>query len=309
MPLYLRKCKGVFILIKNDPMRFIILLFILFLPTLIFAQDYVPFDFENDFWRERTWSGPYSYAEYLMYYEKDTIIEGEVYKKMLASGEECIAINPIGCEIFPYPERLYGYFREEEGKLFSFNGSEEDLLYDFNQGLGDTVNHWYGMNPWFWDLDYVIISNVDSFEICGEQRRRLTLDYGIEEVYVIEGLGSHTGLRPIYPIPDVGRTNVCYQDSSMECDPCFFVSNNDIINNKPEVNIFPNPSNGILNIESNQEIKTVEIFNTVGERIMTLHQIRNSLKTLHVNDVPRGIYYINVTLKNGITTSRKTIIH
>jgi len=73
------------------------------------------------------------------------------------------------------------------------------------------------------------------------------------------------------------------------------------------VNIFPNPSLGILNWESNQSIKHVEIFNILGERLLEFrgHQVS---KVIDLNQYLNGIYFVKLSDENGNSYSKSFIL-
>ena len=73
-----------------------------------------------------------------------------------------------------------------------------------------------------------------------------------------------------------------------------------------EIRIFPNPSNGIINIEGlNPEIsRTLSIYNTMGNKILT-QDIKTSFLSLDLYSVPSGMYIVKVENKDGTVETFK----
>ncbi len=61
-----------------------------------------------------------------------------------------------------------------------------------------------------------------------------------------------------------------------------------------KVKVYPNPTNGILNIKTDLEIVNVEVFDILGQQILSSQQ--RELDIRHLND---GIYILNVRNENG----------
>ena len=68
------------------------------------------------------------------------------------------------------------------------------------------------------------------------------------------------------------------------------------------VNIFPNPSNGIFNIEGNG-LRKIEVVNAFGQTVL-LREVENSLMQIDLGDKAAGVYLLRVITNNGITTKQ-----
>ena len=72
---------------------------------------------------------------------------------------------------------------------------------------------------------------------------------------------------------------------------------------KTEVQYFPNPSHGILNIEASHEnLSSIEVYNLQGQLIQ---QHRTSAVQYQLNNLPNGLLLIRVQLENGQVESEK----
>lgn len=74
------------------------------------------------------------------------------------------------------------------------------------------------------------------------------------------------------------------------------------LNIKP-IGIYPNPTNGILNIKADSTIETVNITNVVGQKI----NVQFSGNQINMQGLPNGVYIVELKLKNGHTISKKVV--
>jgi hypothetical protein len=73
-----------------------------------------------------------------------------------------------------------------------------------------------------------------------------------------------------------------------------------------EIQMFPNPSNGILNVTGLQPGQTIKVLNSVGMVIETI-DVRTSHEVLSLDDQPAGIYLIIVGDKDQLIGRYKAI--
>lgn len=85
----------------------------------------------------------------------------------------------------------------------------------------------------------------------------------------------------------------------MFCGP---VGVEEIIEN--ELNVYPNPSNGIINIENPTLIQSLEVYDFQGKLVFT--QELNSFQTSLIVDLANGNYLLSVKTNNG--TFRENIL-
>lgn len=69
------------------------------------------------------------------------------------------------------------------------------------------------------------------------------------------------------------------------------------------VTVYPNPTKGQVNFESKSEIKSIEISDASGRLVKTF----GSLKQIDLSTVKTGVYFLNITLKDGSKSSTKLI--
>lgn len=71
---------------------------------------------------------------------------------------------------------------------------------------------------------------------------------------------------------------------------------------KIDFSMYPNPTNGILNIKIDENIKTVEIFNLQGQKILS-----SKNKNLNINHLNSGIYLVKITTDKNLIGIKKII--
>lgn len=76
----------------------------------------------------------------------------------------------------------------------------------------------------------------------------------------------------------------------------------EIIWNQNVVSIYPNPADNELNIVSKEEIKSVEIFNLSGQKLISTKN-----KTANVSHLPKGTYVVKTTTISGKVSTQKFI--
>jgi len=79
-----------------------------------------------------------------------------------------------------------------------------------------------------------------------------------------------------------------------------------IIENLTDLIIYPNPSNGLLNINTNQKINTVSVYNMIGNLVM-VKNIYNSQSILNIENLTNGVYFIQLNLNDGSSLNSKFI--
>ena len=66
--------------------------------------------------------------------------------------------------------------------------------------------------------------------------------------------------------------------------------------------LYPNPTSNFLNIQSKQEVQSVEIFSLSGQRVL-----EDSTSKINISHLNTGTYIVQIVFKNGTKTSEKFI--
>ncbi|MBT8276804.1 MAG: T9SS type A sorting domain-containing protein [Bacteroidia bacterium] len=73
--------------------------------------------------------------------------------------------------------------------------------------------------------------------------------------------------------------------------------------NSTRFNIYPIPTKGILNFESNTTIIQIDIYNQLGQLVFSA----NDTNTIDISSLDQGLYYCKVLDENGTTGSKKIL--
>lgn len=79
------------------------------------------------------------------------------------------------------------------------------------------------------------------------------------------------------------------------------------IKNESEINIFPNPTKGMVNIENNQDIESLVVYNSTGHLVYSNTINTKGIIQIDASQFPKGIYYIRMQI-NGEYSNSKFIV-
>ncbi len=299
-----------------------------FLPFNLLLAQYIPMVEEGKFWIYNVHSNsdfPSSESGHAITFLGDTIINSLIYKKVYKlklKGEHGCAVTEMPCWDFDYPyqteeRKLISLIREDttEKKVFNlpiFNGSpasEENLIYDFSLSIGDTINtsiyDFIGANIYSddgWGI-------VDSFDIIQkyEIERPTILSYGIiywhglpvqGQARIFQGFGLES-----YGIFHAGLT-LLKDFCEGEIDQCELILSASSVEKSKEVNIFPNPSQGIFNISIEKEkIELIKVYSLLGELKSEFQHTDN----IDISDFPKGVYFLEIITKDKERLIKKVL--
>jgi hypothetical protein len=234
--------------------------------------------------------------------KRDTIING-------------ISANIIETEIFGgeiwenaswFPDKLIMY--SDSNKVYNFFENEFYVLYDFNLQAGDTLTiqdttKYRGFGDSNTLFQVVVDSNVVK-SINGYSLRHLYTspvelsDLGFRTI--IEKIGSlHNLLGESVIISPGGYPGYmrCYKDKEIDftSEYCELISNISKLDKNLNTKCFPNPTQDYLNINSNDKIESISIYNLSGQALINIEnkEITNDHK-IDIRNLKSGIYYISI---------------
>lgn len=73
------------------------------------------------------------------------------------------------------------------------------------------------------------------------------------------------------------------------------------------IQIFPNPTSSFISTKTNHQISCINLLNHTGQQIQNIRQIQGNECTLYLNQLAKGIYFIQVT-DHDFTTTHKIIV-
>jgi len=270
---------------------------------------------------------PFDVKYYFQYYMTgDTLINLNVYKKIF---ESYVKVDVI---LWTYPTdpptstnaHYVGALRDDSLANMTFfvlpNSNADSLLYDYNLSVGDTVK---GLTSTYPSIYTMVVSSVDSVLINGQYRTKWNINnfWGSDSIYIIEGIGSSTGLIEqlySYAIEFTDRYLVCVKDSSntlfvsdynsdMGCNLIYEGLNETHSNNS--FNCYPNPftSQTTFQIDKGFKNATLTVYNSFGQRVTQYDNISGQTFTLNRENMRSGVYFF-ILLQEGITVGTGKLI-
>lgn len=291
-------------------MKFYFLVLLYFSHFNLFAQNYTHFPDSNAYWSQgQTYNDGTQIIEdiYTIFIDGDTIVNGISYHKLYASGIEntftpfWIFVNSI-----TFNHETSGLFREDSLKhIYTYNFGVDDLLYDFNLQLNDTLDY---LAYQFILVQGTYVSSIDSVLVGSNYRKSYHLtapNIANDYITLTEGIGSSFGLLNFSgPQIEQIKTLFCFRsddgDYILDSLNCSYVGiGENEINNS--ITIFPNPSTGQINLKISDDLNSdfiINIYNQLSKEVFsTIVKVYND-KVLQLPIIlPKGLYFILVQNK------------
>ena len=167
-------------------------------------------------------------------------------------------------------------------------------IYDEKTGL-DTKNP-YKVRYFVFDLNDLQAGDTFTISLIGEDfNGNQTTDVGIAGIFFDIPSGNVSAFSE-YPEP----VSVLVPVSEVEPE----AGDGEMLIS--DVILYPNPTSGIINIESNEVLKRITIINTVGQ-LMLLKSTDETKIELNVERLPSGYYSVLMETKSGKLIARRFI--
>ena len=269
---------------------------------LLGQSEYQPVNFDNGRWVFTSFQkGPFWGIEYEIdtiryYFNGDTTIGANIYHKLYLVGVSYnCATNPM---IWRAVNGYVGAIRDDTmHRIVYANG---DTAYDYNLAMNDTVKSGFFKGH--------IITGIDSVEYCAQYFPRFNLNniYGWDDA-MIENIRV---LDVFYLFPYDGQTGwrelKCYYETNSNfCYSCALVLGQNEILKKPYF-IYPNPSSGMINIQSSDLINSISVYNITGNTIFTTNE-KNRRYKVEIPKYSTGIYFLRIEV-NGKVYDEKIVL-
>ena len=270
---------------------------------------YHPFPDSNAVWRVdwgAAYCALYNYpqAKYQYEVQGDTLLGTNVYHKI---------IRVFGYGFFicgPTENGYMGGLREDTilHKIYFVpkDSIQEELLYNFNLALGDTVRGYYLET---FSGNNLIVTDIDSILIGTTYRKRFKceVNYPLHTNYLVEGIGNiTTGLLEPPEIMDLTPLLCCF---SVNGTPVYIVYSpcelpNSIIQTDKEFSysLFPNPAvNELTILNAGVKAQNIEIYDMLGKKCISpiLYKGREEAR-IDVSLLGKGIYFVRLHSEKGI---------
>jgi len=211
----------------------------------------------------------------------------------------------------------YSGFVRVEGDRVYFKDNETDgsnspewIAFDFGLEAGDMFYHPPALNL---NQDFVVIESVDIVQFSdGIDRKRLKLSTPYNTTcgqteYFVEGIG--------------GMPTPFYWVDCFECEMTYFnfydadnlvvqetIVGEESLIEQTEINIFPNPTKGNINIKSNDNlIQQIKIMNVIGTTIYQIAVNSNNVDLHLPSHLANGVYFIELKFKDSKSVFERLI--
>jgi hypothetical protein len=95
-----------------------------------------------------------------------------------------------------------------------------------------------------------------------------------------------------------------------------FIVNNDPnpvstpeIKHNADFTVYPNPSNGVVNLDVPFNVQTLTIYNVIGQEIKSISDLQKGTVTIDISELDNGLYIINVLNDKNQTITKKILKH
>jgi len=73
------------------------------------------------------------------------------------------------------------------------------------------------------------------------------------------------------------------------------------------IKLYPNPSNGLVNVESGSRIQKIAVYNVLGEAVEAGISLKGNQAELRMQNLSEGVYLVKITTENGVVTRSVSI--
>jgi len=246
------------------------------------------------------------YDNYSLFISGDTVLGNYSYHKLYKSGQ-----SSSGGYLNSYSHFYCGSYRQDSLQKTVFfvpdTSSNEQLLYNFNLNVGDTLPLSYNngnQGPFnkVIGIDSVMVGCIyhKIFYLASLYGGSTQVDSGYA---IIEGVGSTLGLfQPIMPCLEAcSRLNYFSYNEKAYPTNCG-VSINEFEKMNFDFNFYPNPTTTTLTIQTPQKA-ALEITNIEGQTIKTFN-ITDKETTIDVSVLSGGVYIIKVQSDKGVVVRK-----
>ncbi len=299
--------------------RVILTVLVLFFITPVIAQwnVYHPFPDSGAEWNvwHQGYECSYCFDRYF-YMDGDTTINNYNYIKINYKGWTAPYDYTSGnCweYVFSNIVHYHGALRQDTSLRTVYfipaGSSTEGLLYDFSLNAGDPLPP--GINNPFG----AVIESIDLVVIDGTPRKRFKLRHDdiYFDVYIIEGIGSTTGLTEWLMNFECASWLYCYSENNYKLFPdppggtCNLILGYEQNQMIPEISIFPNPSQGLFSFVANITPVSVEFINILGQGVYNVYP-DSGIFSADLRNLPEGLYICHVIFSNNAERYFKLVI-
>ena len=137
-------------------------------------------------------------------------------------------------------------------------------------------------------------SSNEAVLICGDQ-----MEYTLANGTVVTEAGTYTAI--------VTGSNGCDEVITYDVTTCVSIFD---IDNNIGINLYPNPTSDILNVEFSEKLSStnnITVVNVLGQNVYTLSNTDNTFIQINTSNLTSGVYYLNVISDNKTSARTFTV--
>jgi len=243
---------------------------------------------------------------YSLFFSGDTVMGSKKYHKILKSGlVQGISIS----------NKYIGALRQDSLQkkvFFKPVAQAEQLLYDFNLSIGDTLALSFNNHGMFF------VSSIDSVLVGTNFRKRFLLNNLTANAALIEGIGSTFGLfneiQEVFFEPTTASRLICFKGDrdnypqNLTCK-ALDLGEKERLSTLDLIKIVPNPVLSEIKIVSERVLisATITILSLDGQKIIEFCSLSGNSIQLQVGSLATGVYVLQ-NKDNNRFISHKLIV-
>jgi len=120
---------------------------------------------------------------------------------------------------------------------------------------------------------------------------------------VVFGTGSTSNINVLPANANCTGTKMTF---AVSVSPCTGLNGNSLEN--VVARVYPNPSNGVITVESINSIESVEVIDLNGRTVLTENNVNNSNITMNVGSLTNSVYLLRVKLATGEVANSRIVV-
>jgi hypothetical protein len=243
--------------------------------------------------------------DYVLYVSGDTVIGPNTYKKMRTRGTyHFIFVISPGCSSTDYyADNLYMLVRQDSTRIWKYNGLGDNLLYDFNLQIGDTIP----LGELNCCNDSIVVDSISTIMVGSSLRKvfHLSADPPLQLIEGVAALnpsnnegGFLVGFPPCF---ECLQQFSCFAMNDTVQYPGFMGPCNLNVDIEQEsenqsVIFYPNPVEDLMILKlSGNDMIQIDCSNLLGEHFqIPFEQISTEKWQLNTSDLNRGMYFVRI---------------
>ena len=180
-------------------------------------------------------------------------------------------------------------FVDSNGKLKMYAVDVTNYYLTIDTNFTVNANTWYSLGIAYTDSNHQLKVYIDNNLVKTEDLGSFTFTYHNDFIFTPQNGGLSTAMKGYW------RNFKVYGNSS--------ASVSDVINDEL-VRLYPNPSKGIINIDTKKEIHSVTVYDMTGKSV----SVNYTDNKIFLNDLNKGIYLVQINVDGELVT-RKIIVN